>query len=103
MAEISTNAGEAVELKCVANLDSISPDDVSVEVFYGKFDDTNKLVDSSFIKMEQTNKITDNKYEYSAKINMNNGGNYGYTFRIMPTNPLLINNQDIGLCKWLTN
>ena len=101
LAEISTNAGDIVELKCVANLGSISPEDVSVEIFYGKFDDTNKLVDSNYLKMEQTNKIDDNRYEYSAKISMNNGGNYGYTFRIMPTNPLLINQQDMGLCKWL--
>lgn len=100
--ELNTNAGDELELKCVANLGNISPEDVVVELFYGKFDDTNKMVNSSYLKMEMINKLEDNRYEYSTKLNINNGGNYGYTFRVMPTHPLLINNQDMALCKWLT-
>lgn len=103
LADVSTNAGDLIEMKCLVNLGNISTEDVSVELFYGKFDDTNKIIDSNYINMELTNKVEDNKYEYSTKISMNNGGNYGYTFRIMPTNPLLINQQDLALCKWITN
>ncbi len=101
--ELNTNAGDELELKCVVNLGNISPEDVVVELFYGKFDDTNKMINSSYLKMEMLNKLEDNKYEYSVKLNINNGGNYGYTFRVMPTHSLLINNQDMALCKWLTN
>ena len=53
--------------------------------------------------MNLTNTLENSNYEYSANINIDNGGNYGYTFRITPTHPLLINNQDLGLCKWLEN
>ncbi len=101
--ELSANAGDSIEMKCTVTLPSISPNDVSVEIFYGKFDDTNKMVDSMYVPMQLSNTLDESKYEYSANIIINNGGNYGYTFRITPTNPLLINNQDLGLCKWLTN
>lgn len=100
--ELNTNAGDELNLKCIVNLGNISPSDVVVELFYGKFDDTNKMINSSYSKMEIANSLEDNKYEYSINININNGGNYGYTFRVMPTHPLLINNQDMALCKWLT-
>ena len=101
--ELSANAGDLINLKCNVNLGTILPENVSVEVFYGKFDSTNKLIESKYVPMNLTNTLENSSYEYSANINIDNGGNYGYTFRITPTHPLLINNQDLGLCKWLEN
>ena len=98
---LSVNAGDSTEMKCIVNLGNISPEDVSVEIFYGKFDDTNKMINSNYLEMNLSNKLEDNKYEYVANINMNNGGIYGYTFRVTPTHDLLINKQDLALCKWL--
>lgn len=98
---LSVNAGDSTEMKCIVNLGNISPEDVSVEIFYGKFDDTNKMINSNYLEMNLSNKLEDNKYEYVANINMNNGGIYGYTFRVTPTHDLLINKQDLTLCKWL--
>ena len=40
-------------------------------------------------------------YEYSTSIDIDNGGNYGYTFRVLPKNEMLINNQDMSLVKWI--
>ncbi len=101
--ELKANAGDSIELKCSVVLPNLSPEDVSVEVFYGKFDDSKKLVNSAYVPMNLTNSLDGSKYEYATTISINNGGNYGYTFRVTPTHPLLINNQDMGLCKWLTN
>lgn len=98
---LAVNAGDNTEMKCIVDLAGISPDDVSVEIFYGKFDDTNKMVNSSYLEMNLTNTLEDNKYEYTANINMNNGGVYGYTFRATPNHELLIHKQDMALCKWL--
>ena len=99
--EITSDANEEITLKCIVNLGTILPENVSVEIFYGKMDNTNKIINNKYIKMDLLNKLDDGKYEYSANIVIDNGGNYGYTYRITPSHPLLINNQDLALCKWL--
>lgn len=101
--EISKSAGDVIDMKCIVDLGNINPQDVSVEIFYGKFDHTNKLINSGFVPMKLLNSLDNNKYEYVADITLDDGGNYGYTFRVTPTHPLLINSQDMCLCKWLTN
>ena len=91
---------QSISPACLAYLGNINPDDVSVEVYYGKISEDGQLHDSSSCTMKLVQKNGD-MYEYKAEIPMKNGGNYGFTYRVVPKNPMLINKQDMGLVKWV--
>ena len=101
--ELAIKAGEKVTLTCVASLGNITPDSVSCEVFLGKFQNGEKLFESSYREMELSKDLGNGNYEYTTSLDIDNGGNYGYTFRIMPKNEMLINKQDMSLVKWIEN
>ena len=99
--ELSTNAGDKISMSCQVQLGKLSPSDVMVELYYGKFDNNGQLVNSSYREMTLSNTLDDNAHEYTIGVTIDNGGSYGYTFRVLPTHPLLINKQDLSLVKWL--
>lgn len=99
--EISTNAGDEVNVNCTVDLGKLTPDDVLVELYYGKFDANSQLIESKYKEMNLVNSNDNNCYNYHASVTIDNGGNYGYTFRVLPKHPLLINKQDLSLVKWL--
>ena len=91
---------QSIAPACLAYLGNINPDDVSVEVYYGKISDDGELKESASCPMNLVQKNGD-MYEYRAEIPMKNGGNYGFTYRVVPKNTMLINKQDMGLVKWV--
>ena len=74
-----------------------------VQVYFGQF------LDNGTVKNVYTttmNKIAENKdehkYVYEAVLNLKTGGNFGYTFRVMPKHPMLVDEEDMNLVKWIT-
>ena len=88
-------------MSCDVDLGALSPDDITVELYYGKFEDNGSLVNSDYIEMNLENHLEGNIYEYKTILTIDDGGSYGYTFRVLPKHPLLINKQDLSLIKWL--
>lgn len=99
--EVSIGAGNSLDLSCTVNLGGISPQSVTVEVYYGRFVNSEKILNSTFKKMELVNDLGNSTYEYKTSIQIDNGGNYGYTFRVVPNHEMLINKHDMSLVKWL--
>ncbi|MBN1300331.1 MAG: alpha-glucan family phosphorylase [Melioribacteraceae bacterium] len=82
-------------------LGKLTPEDVEVQIYYGKLDDQNKAYANSFVEMEcKTKKSSVGKYKYNGIINCNITGQFGYTLRILPKHSLLINKFELGLIKW---
>ncbi len=99
--DVCMKAGDKLKLVCQVNLGNIEPSSVTVEVFYGKFVDGEKLSQSSYKEMELTQDLGNSTFEYQAEISIDNGGNYGYTFRVLPKHSMLIDKQDMSLVKWI--
>lgn len=92
-------SGETIRIKTTINLSNIKPDDVKVEVLYGKV--LNGSLDNPDIY--EMNILEDNEngsYTYYVDLKLVEGGEYGYTFRVLPEHPSLINRFDLGLIKW---
>lgn len=95
--------GDKITLSTKVYLDTLSPDDVSVQVFYGNLDEH----DEHTIKLPQTadmkivEELNNNTYSYSAQIEIENSGEYGYTFRLVPKHPHLIDPLDMNTVKWV--
>ena len=100
--ELSVNAGKNIKMACNVFLNGITPDDVTVEVYCGRLDETGKMTNSLYSEMKVEKETGESEYRYSTDLCIDEGGNYGYTFRVLPKHHLLINKHDLSLCKWLT-
>ena len=96
-------AGSQITVTCEAYLPNIDEQNADVQVYFGQF------LDNGTVKNVYTttmNKIAENKdehkYVYEAVLNLKTGGNFGYTFRVMPKHPMLVDEEDMNLVKWIT-
>lgn len=83
------------------NLGALTPDDVTLQIYYGKVDDKNKAHSNEFVDMKNLPKKSDKGYfRYKGEIDCSASGQFGYTLRILPKHSLLINPFELGLIKW---
>lgn len=99
---ITLDAGNQIEVKCVATLPNINVQHVEAQVYYGKFLDDGSVQDVKIIPMKLDGRDDENKkYYYTAKIDLVSGGNYGYSFRVMPKHDMLLESANLDLIKWV--
>ena len=99
---ITLDAGNQIEVKCVVTLPNIDVRHIDAQVYYGKFLDDGSVQDVKIIPMKLDGKDDENKkYYYSAKIDLISGGNYGYSFRVMPKHEMLLESANLDLIKWV--
>ena len=100
---IKIEAREQIEVTCKVTLPNLNKEDVRVEVYCGKISDDGRVENITIIPMKLVLEEPEYKrYTYTAKLSLSSGGNYGYTFRVMPTNKMLLDSENLDLVKWLT-
>ena len=100
---VKMNAGDIIEVKCKVRLPNFEPENVAVQVYYGQILDTGIVNNVCVTEMKKVDEDKeDNLYTYAAKIKLTTGGNFGYTFRVMPTNKMLLDSENLDLVKWIT-
>ena len=103
--ELNKNEGLKVGAKYTIQaeieLGDLTPDDVEVQIYFGKMEDKNKVSSNAFVNMKCINtKSADPLYKYKGEIDCNDTGFFGFTLRILPKHPMLINQFELGLIKW---
>ena len=80
----SLRVGQSVTVTAVVHLGEILPDEVDVELYYGRL----KSVDSISVSQNQPMNVQGNmgngEYLYSCSITCHNAGRYGFTARLSP-------------------
>ncbi len=100
---IKIDAGQAIDVSCKVTLPNLDKEDIRVEVYCGKISDEGQVENVIVRPMELVGEEKEYKrYTYKAKISLSSGGNYGYTFRVMPTNEMLLDSENLDLVKWIT-
>ena len=100
---VRIDAGEAIEVGCKVTLPNLEKEDIRVEVYCGKISDEGRVENITVVPMKFVSEEKEYKrYTYTAKISLSTGGNYGYTFRVMPTNKMLLDSENLDLVKWIT-
>ena len=89
------------KLTCEVDLGKLIPEDVEVQIYYGKVDDryltnANNFVVMNFVKTDQETNI----HTFSGQIKCQNTGNFGYTLRVLPKHELLHNPFELNLVHW---
>ena len=102
MNNISIDAGNCITVNCEVHLPHILPENVEVQVYYGRIKDNGVVEKIAVIPMEMYEENEEEKkYYYTAEIELTTGGNYGYTFRVMPKHEMLLDTENLNLVKWI--
>jgi starch phosphorylase len=96
---LDMTAGE--ELKVVARivLGSLTPEDITVEAYYGRLDQNGDFAERDTVPL-QAEDSADGLYTFRGQIPCQKTGRFGYTVRITPSKEKLENRFAMGLVTW---
>ena len=88
--------GDALHVRASVSLASLTPDDVTVEVAYGRARDGDTLSDVATVALTPV----DGRFE--GTVPLDRAGSFGYTVRVTPRHPLLASPAELGLVALLS-
>jgi starch phosphorylase len=92
--------GDDCSFHALLNLGKLSPDDISVEMFYGPLDATGNIQSPKTAIMNHSKAMEDGKQDFIGSIKLESSGRIGHTIRILPKHPDLDNPFREGLITW---
>ncbi len=93
--------GSKLEVVARIKLAQLSPEDVSVEIYYGTVDSWGNVSDGSPIEMTyQSDTEQSDTYLFAGSIDCNISGRCGFAVRVMPKNPDLADPYEPGMILW---
>jgi starch phosphorylase len=92
--------GQKVKVQAKVFLGELNPEDVSVEIFYGKLNGSDSLESGNVTEM-RAKKKNDSYYDYEGEIPNEITGLKGYTIRVLPKHLLFTNKFEMGLIYWV--
>ncbi|MFL6051811.1 MAG: alpha-glucan family phosphorylase, partial [Actinoallomurus sp.] len=99
----STGAGESPHLgtrltvRATVQLGELRPQDVAVEVAYGRVDDNDALVRPSYLELDQAEDLGEGRYRFTGEVPLDRTGPFGYSVRVVPRHELLASRAETGL------
>ncbi|WP_433327028.1 alpha-glucan family phosphorylase [Spirillospora sp. CA-294931] len=95
--EESPHAGSRLPIRVVIDLAELSPDDVAVEVAYGRVDETDELQEPSYLELTPEDPTEDGHLRYTGDVPLARSGAFGYSVRVVPRHALLSGRAEMGL------
>ena len=92
--------GESFFVTARVHLGELGPEDVDVELYYGKVKSFESLVDSQAAPMAVDKVLGNGDYLYRGSISCETAGRFGFTARITPRADFLIKNRP-GFITWV--
>ncbi|MCL2329924.1 MAG: alpha-glucan family phosphorylase [Phycisphaerae bacterium] len=93
--------GQQLPVAAEVRLGSISPDEVSVELFYGPLDPRGVITTGSSMPLNcEGPNGSPGLYKYSGSLPCEFSGQYGYALRIVPRHPNMAARYNVGLVRW---
>ena len=82
-------------------LGELTPDDVAVEVVYGRPDDADEIVAPAYATLTaEPSGAANGVVRYSGEVSLDQPGPFGYTVRVLPNHPLLDSRAELGLVTY---
>ena len=103
--EVSSNegveipVGKDLDVEARIRLGSLSPEDVSVEAYFGQLDQYGDFAERETTVLDLVDS-TDDIFSFRGKITCLKTGRFGYTVRVMPSKKRLENRFVMGLVTW---
>jgi len=94
-------AGDTLAVRADVRLDGLSPDDVAVELLYGRTNEDDALArDHSVHVLSPTGDPVDGVTAFTAALPLSVTGTFGYTVRVRPAHPQLVSPVEFGLVTY---
>jgi glycogen phosphorylase len=92
--------GTVLDVHVTVSLGELSPDDVCVEVVYGRLGDDDELVNPQQAVLTADDSAPAPHTRFSGPVGLGQPGPFGYTVRILPSSRLLVSSADLGLVTY---
>ena len=96
-------AGDKAAIRAVVNLGTLTPDDVSVELFYGPVDANRNLVETqtqTLAPAPSPANVTGGLLTYTGTLPSDQSGQLGFTVRVLPYHPQAVLPLELPLIAW---
>ncbi len=94
--------GDSIQLRAHVELDGLDPDDVRVEVVYGRSPAGEAIENAKVTPLEldgsaSTGAALDGPRLYTGTLVLERAGSFAYTVRVVPRHPMLLSTAELGL------
>ncbi|CAN5340772.1 glycosyltransferase family 1 protein [soil metagenome] len=89
--------GDELHLRATIDHDGLSPDDLAVEVVYGRARDGDNLENVQHQALVLDGSTDGAHAVFAGTVPLARAGSFGYTVRVVPSNPLLASPAELGL------
>ena len=89
--------GDILQVNAYVALHDLTPDDVSVEVAYGKAEDSDELADVTVAELKAVEDLGKGRHLFSGTLVIDRSGSFGYTVRVLPKHTALASKAELGL------
>ena len=89
--------GDMLQVNAYVALHDLTPDDVSVEVAYGKAEDSDELADVTVAELKAIEDLGKGRHLFSGTVVIDRSGSFGYTVRVLPKHAALASKAELGL------
>ena len=73
------------------------PQDVSVEVAFGRAQESDELTDTQITVLDGAEELDNGRYLFTGDVVIDRSGSFGYTVRVLPSHPGLATKAELGL------
>jgi len=96
---LEMSVGNEIDAVARVRLGALSPEDVTVEAYYGRLDPNGDFLERETATLEATDSA-DGVFTFSGTIPCAKTGRYGFTVRVTPSHQRLENRFVMGLVTW---
>jgi starch phosphorylase len=94
-------AGDTLQVRAEVRLDSLSPEDVAVELAYGRTDENDELSREHAVhRLSPQGPATDGVTTFTCTLPLTVTGPFGYTVRVVPAHAQLVSPVELGLVTY---
>ena len=93
--------GSELSVRARVRLGRVSPDDVSVQLYYGPIDSWGNIREGSPVPMSHEQRVDeDGEHWFAGSMQCQSTGQHGVAVRVLPNHPDQVNPYDLGLILW---
>jgi starch phosphorylase len=93
----SPQVGDEVQVRAFVSLGGLAPEDVEVQVVYGRVTPGDTLVDTRMVVVAHAESYEAGRHRYEGSLTLRRTGPFGYTVRVLPKRDHLANAAELGL------
>lgn len=89
--------GDDLQVNAYVALHTLRPEDVAVEVAFGRAEDSDELTDVTVAELQSVEDLGKGRYLFSGTLVIDRSGSFGYTVRVLPKHEGLASKAELGL------